>query len=147
MLRKQTGQVTFDELLEAPKMVRIERAIGADRQSDAVERQRIAFPDGRQIAVRRASRAHVIFRMNLEEADIGPGLDDRAVVLGLEADASAGRNAVLYERGWKRHGNLRGDVGRPQCGLPVQSAIKPSASGFPAPSASAWSCRCLWPRA
>src|SRR5205814_7412532 len=58
---------------------------------------------GRQITVLRASRAHVVFGMNLEETDVRPRLDDRAIVLGLEADATARRNRIFYGRMWKRH--------------------------------------------
>src|SRR6266478_9773515 len=100
MFREQTRRVPLDQPLEAPKMVLIERPIGTDRQPDAVQRQRVLLANGRQITVRRASRAHVIFRMNLKEADVRPGLDDRAVVLGLEADAAPRRDRIFYWRGW-----------------------------------------------
>src|SRR5258708_5335682 len=100
MLREQTRRIAFDdELLEALKMVLIERPIGTDRQPDAVQRQRVLLANGRQITVRRAARAHVIFRMNLEEADVRPGLDDRAIVLGLKADAPTRRNGISCGRG------------------------------------------------
>src|SRR5258708_37967188 len=98
MFRKQPRSVTFHETLEALKMIPVERPIGADRQSDAVERQRISVPNGRQIAMRRTSRSHVVFRMNLEEADVRPCLDNRAVVLCLEADAGARRNEIPGSR-------------------------------------------------
>src|SRR5712664_3166213 len=98
MLRKQPWRVTFHESLEALKMIPVERPIGADRQSDTVERQRISVPNGGQIAMRRTSRAHVVFCMNLEEADVRPCLDDRAVMLCLEADAGARRNEIPGSR-------------------------------------------------
>ena len=76
-------------------MILVERSIGADRQADAVERQRISFADRRQIAVRRASRAHVVFGMHLEETDVGQGFDNRAIMLGLETDTTTRRNAIF----------------------------------------------------
>jgi len=98
MFREQTRRITSDELLEALKMIPVERPIGADRQSDAVERQRIAFANCRQIAVRRTSRAHVIFSMDLKETDVGQGFDNGAVMLGLEADAGSRRNEIPGSR-------------------------------------------------
>ena len=41
-----------------------------------MQRQRIAFRDGFQIAMRRAAVAHVVLGMDLEEADIGLALED-----------------------------------------------------------------------
>src|SRR5216684_3922595 len=98
MFREQTRRVTPDELLETLKMILIERPIGADRQSDAVERQRIPFANCRKVAVRRTSRAHVIFRMDLKETDVGQRFDNGAVMLGLEADAGSRRNEIPGSR-------------------------------------------------
>ena len=74
----------------------IERPIGTDRQADAVKRQLVSFADGRQVTMRWSTGAHVIFGMDFEESDIGKRFDDGAVMLGLEADAPAGRNAILW---------------------------------------------------
>src|SRR5438876_10479534 len=95
MFRKEPRRVTSDQSLETSKMIAIERPVGADRQSDAMERQGTIFADRRQIAMRRPARAHIVFGVDLEEADVGQRLHDRAIVLGLEADAGARRNAAL----------------------------------------------------
>src|SRR5216684_3731638 len=98
MFRKQPRRVTFHESLEALKMIPVERPIGADRQSDTVERQRISVPNGGQIAMRRTSRAHVVFRMDFKETHVGPRFDNRPVMLCLEADAGARRNEIPGSR-------------------------------------------------
>jgi hypothetical protein len=53
----------------------------------------MAFADRLEIAMRRRARAHVLFAVDLEEADVGQRFNNRAIVLGLEADAGARRNA------------------------------------------------------
>ncbi len=88
-------------------MILIERPIGTDRESDAVERQLVSLSNGRQVAVRRAARAHVVFRVDFEEADSRQRFDNRAVMLGLKTDAPARWNAIFSRRRWKQHGNLQ----------------------------------------
>jgi len=76
-------------------MILLERPVRANRQSDAVQRQGIALPNGRQVAVRRTSRAHVVLDVNFEEANVGRCICDCPVVLGLETDAPALRYAIF----------------------------------------------------
>ena len=77
------------------EMIFVQRAIGADRESDAVNRERITVADGGEIPVRRPARARVVFRMDLEEADIGRGFEDRAGVLGACAVRSLGMSCWM----------------------------------------------------
>src|SRR5260370_41274600 len=79
MFREQARRVALGEPLEAQKMVPVERSVGADRQPDAVEGQRIPFAYGRQIAVRRASRAPVVFREDLKKTAVGRSFGDLGV--------------------------------------------------------------------
>src|SRR5215475_4219748 len=90
-------------------MILIERPIGADRETDAVERQPVLLANGREIPVRRAARAHLVFGVNFEESDVGFLLEDRAVMLSLQPDAPARGDAVSRARRRKRHGNLQSE--------------------------------------
>ena len=56
-----------------------------------MQRQRIAAPDGVEAAMRRAARAHVVFRVNFEKSKPRTRVNDRLEMLGLEPDAEAGR--------------------------------------------------------
>src|SRR5262245_33352741 len=98
MLRKQAWFVEKDQPVEVLEMILIERPIGADRETNAVERKRILLANGRQIAMRRAARAHVVLCMNFEEANVRLRVDNGAVMLGLQPDASPRRNAVSRAR-------------------------------------------------
>ena len=95
MLGKQAGSVAPPELPQPLDVVFVQRTVRADRESDTVKGQRVAFPDGRQVAMRRTSRAHIVLRMHLEEADVGQRFDDGAVVLGLETDSGSLRYAIF----------------------------------------------------
>src|SRR5262249_2477635 len=92
MLGEEAGLVAFDEVLQPRQVIAVKRLLRADRQPDAVQRQRIAIADRSEIAVRRAAGAHVVLGMDLEEADIGGRLEYRPVVLWLEPDAGAPRD-------------------------------------------------------
>ena len=60
-----------------------------------MQRNRVERADRLEPAVRRPASAHVVFRVDLEEAEVGPRLDDGVEVLGLEADAGAlGENRI-----------------------------------------------------
>ncbi len=98
---------------EPLKMGAVERPGRADRQADAMQRQRIAFPDRVEAAMRRAAAAHVVFRVNFEKSKLGTGVDDRLEMLGLEPDADALR-AKRLRRTMIRdgHGLLQGHVSR-----------------------------------
>ncbi len=92
MLGEQAGLVALVERLQALEMIRVERPRGADREADAMQRQRIALANGGKVAMRRTAGAHVVLGVDLEEADIGRAIEDRGVVLGLEADAGPWRH-------------------------------------------------------
>ena len=95
MLREHARPVAFVERLQALEVRAVERTFGADRQADAMQRQRIAVADRRQIAVRRPAGAHVVLGVDLEPADIRLLGQDRRVVLGLQADAGPRRQCLL----------------------------------------------------
>ena len=87
----------------------VERPGRADRQADAVQRQRIELADRVQAAMWRAARAHIVFRVDFEKPKLWPRLDDRLEMLGLEPDADAS-SAKPSRRTMIRdgHGFLRG---------------------------------------
>lgn len=107
MFGKQPWLVASDELPEPTQMIFVQRAIAADRQAEAVERQRILLADGRKVAMRRPSRTHVVLGMDLEETDIRRRIDDQAIVLGLEPYSPAWWDSAVQMRRRKRHGLLR----------------------------------------
>ena len=45
--------------------------------------------------MRRAAAAHIVFRVDFEKPKLGPGLDNRLEMLGLEPDADASARQVL----------------------------------------------------
>jgi hypothetical protein len=90
MFGEQARLIACGEPGEPLQMRFVERPRRADREADAVQRQRIARADRLEPAVRRAAVAHVIFRMNLEKSEVGSLREDRVDMLGLEADARAG---------------------------------------------------------
>src|SRR5829696_8267880 len=89
--------------------------------------------------MRRATGAHVVFGMNLEEPDIRLSIEDFPIMLGLEAEACARRQVaavwhddhpdVLFEK-----------TGRP--GLPVTALRRPWAGATPYDRQLPWWCRC-----
>ena len=91
VLREKPRLIAPDQRLQPAEMGAVEGSRSADREANTVQRKRIAFADRLEIAVGRPALAHVVLGMDFEEADIGLRLDDVPVVLGLEADAAAGR--------------------------------------------------------
>ena len=75
---------------EPLKMSAVERPGRADREADAVQRQRIELADRIEAAMRRAARAHIVLRVDLEKPKLRTRVEDRLEMLGLEADADAG---------------------------------------------------------
>ena len=72
-------------------MLTIERRSRADRQADAVNRQRIEFAQRAELRMRRSAGAHVVLRVHLEEADRLRRGEDVAKMRRLETDAGARR--------------------------------------------------------
>jgi hypothetical protein len=92
------GLVALVERLQPAEMGLVERPSGADRQADAVQRQRIGLADHGQATVRRPTGAHVVLRVDFEEADLGQRVHDFAVVLMLEPNSGARRNRPPAKR-------------------------------------------------
>lgn len=135
MLGEQGRRVTGDERLQPCEMLRVEGPVRADRQSHTVQRQRVAFAHHREIAMRRTAGPHVVFRVNLEEADLWPCLDHGAVMLGLQPDTGAmghrgriGRGADLGHgrppRRWGEAGSMTRPVGGPPGGAPHTLGVR-----------------------
>ena len=78
----------------------VQRPRRADRQADAVQRQRVTLADGVEAAMRRAARAHVVFRVDLEKPKLRARFHDRLEVLGLESDADAPAASDIDDRRW-----------------------------------------------
>ncbi len=74
---------------EPREMGGVQRSRRADRQADAVQRQRVDRADRLEPAVRRPARAHVVLCMDLEKTELRAHPHDGVEVLGLEADAGA----------------------------------------------------------
>src|SRR5258708_20338995 len=72
-------------------MIRVERLPRADGQAGAVERQGIALAQRGKLRMRRPAGAHVILRVDLEEADWLRLDENGAKMHRLEADASTRR--------------------------------------------------------
>ena len=74
----------------------VQRSGRADREADAVQRERIAFADRLEPPVRRPARAHVVLGVDFEEAEVRAGLEDGVEMLGLEADADAAEPRPMW---------------------------------------------------
>ena len=89
MLGKTLRRVALAERFEPRQMVAVERLHRADRQSDAMDRQGVTLAQGAELGVRRTASTHIVFRMNLEEADRLRRANDVVEMRRLEADAGA----------------------------------------------------------
>ena len=89
MLGDQDGLKALGDRREPLKMRAIERSRRADRQADAVQRKRVALADRVEPAMRRAARAHVVFRVDFEKPKLRTRFDDRVEMLRLETHADA----------------------------------------------------------
>ena len=99
MLGKTFGSVAVAQATQALQVRAVERRVDADRQADAMHRQCEALVQARELGMREAAVTHVVFRMHLEETD-GARIGDQAVeMLGLEFNASAGRQRGLDHGG------------------------------------------------
>ncbi len=92
VLGEETRLVALVQMLQPQEMIAVERPVGADREPDAVQRQRVALADRGQVAMRRPAGAHVVLRVHLEEAEVGAALEDVAIVLRLQPHARARRD-------------------------------------------------------
>lgn len=99
MLRKAFGPVAIAQPAQALQMRAVERSVDADRQADAMQRQREALVQMRELRMRAAAFAHVILGMNLDEADRARVGDQALEMIRLESDAGAGRQRGLDHGG------------------------------------------------
>lgn len=101
MFGEALGLVAVEQRLEPVEVVDIEWRLAAQRQPDAMDRQRVALTDAGQIVVVRAAGHQVVFGMDLKKADVGPVADDPLKMVGLQAHARACRQAVhgLFSKG------------------------------------------------
>ena len=113
MFGDDEGLVSIGDGLQAREMARRHAAGGADRQSHAVQGNRIERTDALEEEMRRTARPHVVLGMHLEPADIGPGVEDVPLVLGLQPGAGT-RGAI------RRHDE------RPYIGARVPLRFMPS---------------------
>src|SRR5215475_13069771 len=97
MLRNQRRFKPLGDRRQPFEMRLIERAGRADRQADAVQREGIALADGVEPAMRRAARAHVVFRVDFEKPKLWRRVDDRLEMLRLETDAHIRRGEAPLE--------------------------------------------------
>src|SRR6516165_6787159 len=127
--------VAVAELPEPRKVRAVKRLHRADRQSDAVQRERIAFAQSAQLRMWRPAGAHVVFRMDLEKTDRLRRGNDVAKMRRLEADTGARRQSAFV-----RHRDTPGIAKNPRAHpaprtfcLPVKicsvrANLRPSAS-------------------
>jgi len=92
MLRDERRPVAFDDAREAIEMAPVETIGTAERQPDAVDRERKAVADALEHAMRRAAIAHEVLGVDLEPGGLGRAVEDGAPVLGLEPDPGARRD-------------------------------------------------------
>lgn len=95
-----------DQLAQALQVAVAERIGRADREADAVQAERVLAAGAAQEAERQAAAPEVVLGMDLDEADVGLGLEELAAVLGPEADAGGERQRGA--RGAVRSGGVHG---------------------------------------
>src|SRR5437868_14399472 len=88
---KRLGLIALDQLRESCKVLAVQRTFSANRQADAMQRQRILLADQSQEVMERAASDHVVFSVNFEETEVGPGTEHFTKVLGLEPQSGAAR--------------------------------------------------------
>src|SRR6185437_7128907 len=92
---------TLNDRPHPGKMIGVNTVCAAERQTDAVQRKRIAAPDRVEMAQRRAA-AHVVLDMHLEPGDGGPCLEHGLMMLETQPDPGRRRH-----RTW-----MKNDAGR-----------------------------------
>lgn len=84
---KAPRPIAVEQAAKPFQMRLVEPARRPDRQAYTVQRKRIVFRDGLEIAMRRPTCAHIVLGVHLEEADIRQIGQNSLVMLGLEAQA------------------------------------------------------------
>ena len=109
MLGKAFGLIAVAERFQPRQMLAVERRFAADREADAMHRQREALAQRAQLRMRRPARAHVVFGMDFDEADRLPAGQDVGKCCGLKPmPARAGRRDVISMVARIAHGRMRG---------------------------------------
>ena len=93
MLGDEIGLQARDQRLDAREMGAVERAVGPERQADAMQAQRVVGAGGLEKG-QRPPAAEIVLAVHFEPADRRPALEDGAVVLMPQPDSGAGRNRV-----------------------------------------------------
>ncbi len=93
MFGDQAGFDPVDDMSQTPKMGGVEPVGTAQRQTHAVQRDRVVAANRVEIAWHRAA-AHVVFGMHLEPRDIGTRLGDRLMVPKAQPDAGFRRDSA-----------------------------------------------------
>src|ERR1700728_2307579 len=107
MLREARRLVTVAEDFKPRDVIAVERPHRTDRQSDTMNRQRIALAQRGKLGMRRSSGAHIVFRVYLEESDRLDRGEDVVKVPRLEAGAGA-----RWKVGYGGHANVHLAFGR-----------------------------------
>jgi hypothetical protein len=75
---KAGGVQPVDQAAQAAQVIAVERALPADGQADAMDRDGEAFGQGAKLGQRPAAVAHVVLGMDLDPADGAGGLGEPA---------------------------------------------------------------------
>lgn len=91
MLGEALRLIAVAQGLQPGEMIPVERLHGADGEADAVKRKRMVLAQPAKLGMWRAARAHVVFRVDLEEADLLRLDEDIGEMLGFEAGTGTAR--------------------------------------------------------
>src|SRR5262245_6268445 len=92
MLGEQARLIAPDQRGKPAEMLAIKRLRTADREADSVERQRVVAPYAAQHVMWRPAGTHIVLRVHLEPADVGPVSENGVIVLMFQPDAGAKRD-------------------------------------------------------
>jgi hypothetical protein len=87
MLVDQSGLVATHQSRQAAQVSIVKRTVRTDRQSHAVQRERIIGADRCEVTMRRTAGAHVVLGMHFEEPEWRAGFEDLVVMGSLQPDA------------------------------------------------------------
>ena len=102
MFRKHRRRVALKQLFQTRQMRAVQWVGATNRQTHAVNRQRVVLGNGAQVAVKTPTRHHVIFGVNLKKPQVRACFQHLCHMLGLETDAR--------QRGQRVRGVVHGRV-------------------------------------
>ena len=108
MLGKRGRLVAGEKRFQSIQMQAVRRQFRSDRQTDAVNRQRIALADFRQVIVEGPAFHHVVLGVNLPEPEIGRIFENLTEVPRLESKADPRRQRGADTGCTNRHGKSAG---------------------------------------